>query len=72
MDDVDVNTVEFAGASPVRFSFEDVDLDGDIDLVFHFSTQDLQLTSSDTEATLTGETSGGIPFTGTDSVRIVK
>ena len=72
VDDVDVSTVEFAGASPVRFSFEDVNLDGHVDLVFHFRTQDLQLTSSDTEATLTGETTGGVPITGTDSVRIVK
>jgi hypothetical protein len=71
VDDVAVNTVMFAGAAPVRFSFEDVDLDGDSDLVFHFRTQDLQLTSSSTEATLAGETLGSVPITGTDSVRIV-
>ena len=45
--------------------FENVDLDGDIDLVCHFRTQDLQLTSSSTEATLTGETAAGVPITGT-------
>jgi hypothetical protein len=72
VDDVDVSTVEFAGAMPVRFSFEDVNLDGHVDLVFHFRTQDLQLTTSSTQATLTGETTGGVPITGTDSVRIVK
>ena len=70
--DVAVNTVTFAGAPPVRFSFEDVNLDGHIDLVFHFRTQDLHLTSSSTEAVLTGETLAGAPIKGTDSVRIVK
>lgn len=44
VDDVAVNTVTFTGASPVRFSFADVNLDGYVDLVFHFRTQDLQLT----------------------------
>jgi len=71
VDDVAVDTVEFAGAAPVRVSFEDVNLDGHVDLVFHFQTQDLQLTSISTEATLTGETTGGTPITGTDSVRVV-
>ena len=64
--------MQFAGATSVRFSFEDVNLDGHVDLVFHFRTQDLQLTTSSTQATLTGETTGGVPITGTDSVRIVK
>lgn len=69
--DVAVNTVIFAGASAVRSSFEDVNQDGQVDLVFHFRTQELQLTPSSTEATLTGQTSAGVPIRGTDSVRIV-
>jgi hypothetical protein len=71
VDDVAINTVEFAGASPVRVSFEDVNGDGRIDILFHFYTQDLQLTSSSTQATLTGETAGGIPFQGTGSIHVV-
>jgi len=70
--DVDLTTIVFAGASPARCSFEDVNLDGHVDLVCHFRTQDLNLTTSSTQATLTGETTGGTPITGTDSVRIVK
>jgi hypothetical protein len=38
---VDVSTVVFAGAEPVKWSMEDVDGDGDIDMLFHFKTQEL-------------------------------
>jgi hypothetical protein len=69
--DVDVNTVRFAGASPEKLAYEDVNSDGAIDLVFSFRTQDLQLTPSSTQATLTGNLRGGAPITGTDSVKIV-
>ena len=69
--DVDPSTVEFAGAAPVKWSKKDVDKDGDKDLVFHFKTQELDLVKGDTEATLTGMTTGGTPISGTDSVRIV-
>jgi hypothetical protein len=71
IDEVAINSVKFAGASPVRFSFEDVNRDGRIDLLFHFRTQDLQLTSSSTEATLTGETAAGIAFQGTGLIHVV-
>ena len=69
--DVDASTVRFAGASPEKFAHEDVNADGISDLIFHFRTQDLQLTGSSTEATLTGELTGGLPIRGTDSLRIV-
>jgi len=52
-------------------SFEDVNGDGRLDLVLHFSTQALSLTSSSTEATLTGSTNTGRCVSGTDSVNIV-
>jgi len=68
---IDPETVKFANASPVRWTIEDVDGDGDIDLLFHFKTQKLDLTESSTEATLTGETYGGNPIKGTDTVTIV-
>ena len=48
--------------------------DGDLDLLLHFSIQDLAtvLTSSSTEVTLEGETFDGVPVEGTDSVQIIK
>jgi hypothetical protein len=68
---VDPVTVSFAGASPLRWAMEDVDRDGDIDLLFHFRTQELDLTEDSTEATLTGATHGGTSIQGTDAVNIV-
>ncbi len=61
----------FADAEPVRWHLEDIDADGYMDMLFHFNTQDLILNSSSTEAKLTGKTTGGIDFAGTDSVNIV-
>lgn len=68
---VDPVTVLFAGASPLRWATEDVDGDGDMDLLFHFKTVELNLDESSTEATLTGTTSGGQYFEGTDTVNVV-
>jgi len=69
---IDPETVEFAGAKPpVRSTLEDVDGDGDIDMLFHFKTQELVLDEDSTEATLTGETIEGVGITATDTVRIV-
>ena len=70
---VDPATVEFAGASPVRWTMEDVDGDTDMDMLFHFRTQDLNLTASSTEATLTGDTSDPVNphIKGTDTVNMV-
>ena len=67
------DSVEFAGASPVRWTQEDVDDDGDLDMLFFFKIQDLNLTEDSTEATLTGETipPGRTPIEGTDTVNIV-
>jgi hypothetical protein len=75
---VDVSSLKFAGA-PVQkrkngtfmASFEDVNGDGRPDLVLHFETQALGLTSASTEATLTGLTNTGRCVSGTDSVNIV-
>jgi hypothetical protein len=71
---VDPATVEFAGAAPLRWAWEDVDGDGDVDLLLHFKTQELNLDENSTEATLTGNLKselGGTPIQGTDEVRIV-
>ena len=68
---MDPATVEFAGAPAERWSYDDKDGDGDLDLVLHFETQQLQLTSDSTEATLTGRTTAGTAFIGTDTVRVL-
>lgn len=68
---IDPDTVLFADAEPVRWTMEDVGGDDNLDMLFHFKTQDLNLTSDSTEATLTAETDIGQPIEGTDTVNIV-
>jgi len=68
---VDPDTVLFADAAPLRWTQEDVDGDGDMDLLFHFKTQELNLTEDSTEATLTGETFDEAQIQGMDTVNIV-
>jgi hypothetical protein len=69
--DVDPDTVEFAGAVPLRWVLEDVDEDGDMDLLFHFKTQELALEAAETEAVLSGETFGGMAIEASDSVKVI-
>lgn len=66
-----MESIVFAGANPLRGKLEDVDNDGDLDLILHFKTQSLHLTSTDTEAILTGQLYNGTLIKGKDSVRIV-
>jgi hypothetical protein len=71
---IDPATAQFAGAAPERWGFEDVDEDGDDDVIFHFRTQELDLDQSSTEATLTVQLAGQEPpqiVSGTDKVRNV-
>jgi hypothetical protein len=69
---VDPATVAFGpdGAAPVHYALEDVDGDGDIDMILHFKTQDTGISPGDTEATLTAETEDGT-ISCSDSVRTV-
>ncbi len=77
---VDHTTVTFEGASEThvdkksgeaRRHAEDVDGDGDTDLVLHFRLGDTGLTCASTDGTLTGSTFGGQAIEGADSVRMV-
>ena len=43
---VDVTTVQFAGAAAVHSALEDVDGDGDLDLILHFNVQDTTLAAT--------------------------
>jgi hypothetical protein len=69
--DVDPDTCVFAGAYPLRWNMEEVNYDGDYDMLFQFKTQELELNKDSTEATLECETLDEIQITGTDSVNIV-
>jgi hypothetical protein len=68
---VDPVTVQFANAWPLRWTMKDVDADGDLDMLLFFKTQELDLVSSSTDATLIGATFGGKSIVGTDAVDIV-
>ncbi len=70
--DAEVRTVGKSNKQMARI--EDVDGDGDLDLVLQFATVDLAVSFGilDTEATLNAETFGGAAVVGTDDIRIVK
>ena len=68
---VDPATIIFAGASPLRWVLEDVDNDGDMDLLFHFNVMELGLDPTSIEAILSGMTFNGLYIQGVDSVKIV-
>lgn len=69
--DVDPVLCRFAGAEPIDWEMGDTDKDGDDDMLLFFLTQELDLSTTSTEATLQGETFDGLQFNGTDSVKIV-
>ena len=58
-------------ATLVHSAWEDVDGDGDTDLILHFNTQDTGIQCGDTSASLTGQTLGGQAIHGSDSIRTV-
>jgi probable HAF family extracellular repeat protein len=66
---VDPNTIAFGpkSARPLQTTREDVDGNGRIDVVFHFSTRDTGIQCGDTSLSLTGETLDGT-IEGSDSI----
>src|SRR5262245_3567600 len=73
---VDPNTVRFgatgAEAVPVNFALRDVNGDGAMDMVLRFEIQDTGIKCGDTSASLTGQTSSGLSFRASDSIRTVR
>lgn len=63
-------SVRFAGAAASHWNLANGGSSNER-VIFHFPTQSLNLNQTSTTATLTGQTTGGIYFAGTDSVRIV-
>lgn len=72
---VDPTTVLFGAtgteATLVQDALEEVDGDGDIDMLLQFNTQDTGIECGDTSATLTGQTFDGQGIQGTDSIETV-
>jgi len=70
---VDPGTVVFGPgkALPTHIAIEDVDGDGDNDMILHFKTQEVGFSAEGIEATLSGQTLDGKYIEGTDTVRIV-
>lgn len=68
---VDPGTVRFGAngdeAAPVRSMREDIDRDGDTDLLFLFRAPQTHISCGDTSASLTGNTRSGQAIAGTES-----
>ena len=71
---VDPATVTFGvdGAQPAPGAkIEDVDMDGFMDVLFEFETQDTGIVCGDTEVTLDGELFDGTTISGTDTIETI-
>ncbi|MCM3904970.1 MAG: S8 family serine peptidase [Pyrinomonadaceae bacterium] len=69
---VNPTTIRFGAtgteAAPVQSALEDVDGDGDIDMILHFKTQNTAIQCGKTSASLTGQTFDGRAIEGSDSI----
>lgn len=69
--DTDPTTIRFAGTTPVQTAYEDIDIDGDTDLLLHFLVPELQLTETSNQAYLIGQLKNGQFLMGVDPIKIV-
>jgi hypothetical protein len=69
--DADPASIRFAGTAALHTAHEDIDMDGDIDLLLLFPTRGLQLTVTSTRAYLVGQTFSGEILMGEDAITIV-
>jgi hypothetical protein len=56
----------------LHYTTSDIDGDGRPDLVAHFNVQSMRLSPGKTSVTLTGTTSDGTAFLGSDTVRVIR
>jgi parallel beta-helix repeat protein len=74
---VDPSTISFLDASPIRWALEDVDYDGDLDMILHFKTKELDfnlvevISEDEKYAELNAETIYSITLTSKDSVKLI-
>jgi hypothetical protein len=72
---VSASTVHFGAtgteAAPVQVAVKDINSDGRLDLLLYFNTQDTDIQSGDTSASLTGNTVNGQDIEGTDAIQTV-
>ncbi len=67
----DAGVMERGKKGDLMASFEDINLDGLLDLLIHIDIQGLVLGDDDVVAHLTGETIDGLSISGTDAIRLV-
>ena len=51
----------FPGAKALKLNLQDVDMDGDADLILHFRTEDMNLKEQGTKVSFIGYTASGMP-----------
>jgi hypothetical protein len=65
-------TVKFMDADPVRWVLEDVDYDGDSDLLLHYETRETSIVIGDTEAWIFGDLFDQRQIEGVDDIKTLK